>query len=556
MTRPVRKSRCWLSLLLIGSLFGGAAFEAERQESQPQSRAERTNYTETSRYQDVMDFLAAVQRLNDRVQVTSFGTTSEGRALPLVIVADPPVYQPRQALASGKLIVFVMGNIHAGEVEGKEACLHLIRDIAIGPLRSLLNDLIVLVAPIYNADGNERISTENRPDQKGPVGGVGIRTNARELDLNRDFMKLESPEANALVRQIFNRWDPHLTVDLHTTNGSHHGYALTYAPPLNPNSHPAVIAYLRQTMLPAITRVMDQRYHYKTYFYGNFIDPHNPSKGWATFDHRPRFGNNYLGLRNRLTILSEAYAYNDFRTRVDATQKFVLSILEFSAHHASQMREVIQRAERETIARGLAPKPSDQLGLVFGIKPLDQPVEILANKVVAETDPRTGQTTDRPSAEMVTYRTQDFGLFEATKKIPLPRAYLLPRDQRPIVDKLLAHGIVVEELTEPLTVEVEAFIVQEVKRASRPFQGHHETSLRGAFQNQRIEFPAGSFLVPMAQPNANLTFYLLEAESDDGLVNWNVFDEYLTAHRRADDTIVYPVYRLHQAVAVARRVLD
>jgi hypothetical protein len=532
------------------------ASDSDRPEARLQSRAERTNFTETSRYQDVVEFLAAVQRMSGRVKVTSFGTTTEGRALPLVILADPPVYQPTPALASGKLIVFVMANIHAGEVEGKEACLHLIRDIALGPLRSLLSNLIILIAPIYNADGNEQISHEHRPDQKGPVGGVGIRANAQQLDLNRDFMKLESPEANALVGQILNRWDPHLTVDLHTTNGSYHGYALTYAPPLNPDTHPALIGYLRQTMLPALTRAMDQKHHYKTYYYGNFIDQTNPAKGWITFDHRPRFGNNYLGLRNRLTILSEAYAYNDFRTRIDSTQRFVQSILEYATRHAGEMRAVIQRAERETVAQGMMPKPSDQLGIAFRTKPLDHPVEILAGKVIAEIDPTTHQATYHPTGEIVAYRTQDFGLFDATQKLARPRAYLLPRDQRPIVDKLLAHGLVVEELTEPLTTDVEAFKVQAINHANEPFQGHHETSLRGVFQTERVEFLAGSFLIPMAQPNANLAFYLLEAESDDGLADWNFFDEYLTTHHRPDGTVIYPVYRVHHEISIPRRVID
>jgi hypothetical protein len=522
----------------------------------PSSRAERTDYRETSRYQDVMDFLNAMQRQSPLVKVTSFGTTHEGRALPLVIVSDPPVYHPAQALASDKFIVFVMANIHAGEVEGKEATLHLIREMASGPLRHLLGKLIVLFAPIYNADGNERISPQNRRNQKGPSGGVGVRENAQRLDLNRDYMKLESPEANALVPNILNRWNPHLTVDLHTTNGSYHGYALTYAPPLNPNGHPAPIAYVREKMLPELTRRMDQRYRYKTYFYGNFSDENDPSKGWRTFDHRPRFGNNYVGLRNRMTILSEAYAYIDFRQRVDVTQKFVQTILEYCAERTTEMMETIRRAERETLARGAAPNASDQRGVAFQMKPLDRPVDILGNKIIAETDPTTGQKKYRRTDEIIAYRTQDFGVFEPTKRIPIPRGYLLLSDQQAIVKKLLAHGIAVEELTEPLTVEVEAFVVAELQQAERPFQGHRETRLQGRFEKRPMEFPVGSFLVTMTQPSANLVFYLLEAESDDGFANWNFFDEHLTSHRQSDGTVLYPVYRVHQEVKTARRLLN
>ncbi len=227
-----------------------------------------------------------------------------------------------------------MANIHAGEVEGKEATQQLMRDVVKGPLGSLLNRVIILVAPIYNADGNEKIAITNRTAQNGPAGGVGVRENAQGLDLNRDFMKMESPEARGLIENVFNRWDPHVVLDLHTTNGSYHGYALTYSPPLNPNTDQRIVSFVRDRLLPDVTKTLKERHRYRTYYYGNFVDDQNPQrelmpdrsptpKAWATFDHRPRFGTNYVGLRNRIAVLSEAYSYLDFKSRVDVTDKFV-----------------------------------------------------------------------------------------------------------------------------------------------------------------------------------------------------------------------------------------
>src|SRR5262245_26179182 len=166
-------------------------------DNQLKSRAEQTNFEETSRYEDVLRFIAELQKRTDKLRVESFGKTVEGRDLPLMIFADPPISQPREARASGKPIVFIQANIHAGEVEGKEAMLHLSRRIATGDLKTLLAKLIILVAPIYNADGNEKISTNNRTAQNGPIDGVGTRENAKGFDLNRDYMKLETPEANS-----------------------------------------------------------------------------------------------------------------------------------------------------------------------------------------------------------------------------------------------------------------------------------------------------------------------------------------------------------------------
>ena len=162
-----------------------------------------------------------------------------------------------------------MANIHAGEVEGKEAVLHLARRMTTGNLQGFLKSAVWLLAPIYNADGNERVSLDNRVEQNGPIGGVGTRENANGLDLNRDFMKLESAEARALVAPL-TRWDPDVIVDLHTTNGSYHGYHLTYAPPLNPNTDARISAFERERLLPAVRAAMQALHGWRTYDYGNF----------------------------------------------------------------------------------------------------------------------------------------------------------------------------------------------------------------------------------------------------------------------------------------------
>ncbi|HXF03960.1 MAG TPA: M14 family metallopeptidase [Blastocatellia bacterium] len=534
-------------MIVVGCLLSsGQASVKQEPANLPRSRAEISGFTETSRYQDVIEFLKEMSRQSDLVRLTSFGKSFEGRDLPLVIVSEPPVTSPEQARASGKMVVFIMANIHAGEVDGKEATLHLLRDLTVGRLRPLLARLVVLLAPIYNADGNDRIGPNNRRHQNGPSGGVGTRENAQGLDLNRDFMKLETPEANALVQNIFNRWDPHLTIDCHTTNGSYHGYALTYAPPLNPNGHREPIEYVRERMLPEITKVLDSRFGYKTYFYGNFIDPNDPSKGWQTFDHRPRFGNNYLGLRNRMTILAESYAYADFRTRVDVTEKFLQVILEYAATHSQEMMEIIARADRETVNRGKSPTASDQLGVRFKMRPFDKPVPILGYEIVQETDPATGQRRPRRTDRLVTYVTQNFGLFEATRTITIPRGYLLLPNLPDVVKKLRAHGVLVEEVKKPLRAEVEVYAVESVTHAAQPFQNHRETTLAGKFQTRAVDIPAGSYYISLAQPKANLAFYLLEPESDDGLVDWNFFDDYLMAQQQREQPVVFPVYRVHR----------
>jgi hypothetical protein len=556
-----------LCLLLIG--FTQKITMTRTQDSNLKSRPEMTNYEETSHYEDVIRFISELQIKTDNLRLESFGRTEEGRDLPLMIFANPPIAQPRDARASNKTIVFIQANIHAGEVEGKEAMLHLSRRIANGDLKPLLENLIILIAPIYNADGNERISLENRTAQNGPISGVGIRENAKGYDLNRDYMKLETPEANALVG-LFNRWDPHLIVDLHTTNGSYHGYHLTYAPTLNPNSDARLIAFERNKMLPTITRAMLKIHKFRTYYYGNFAtkerinreldsfeiersgrtaQPSNKpeTKVWRTFDHRPRFGNNYCGLRNRLTILSEAYSYLDFKGRIDVTEAFVEEILRYSSLHAEEISSLIKRVDNATLQGRIG-----EQGIAFDIKGLDKLSNILVGETEKIKNPRSGKMmTAMIESKFHPTPMLDYGLFIATKTAQMPHAYLFQNNKgmKVVISKLLAHGIAVEELTQPLNIEVESFKIEDVKKASRTFQDHNEIKLKGHSETETINFPIGSLMVRTSQTSAPLIFYLLEPETDDGFVNWNFLDAYLEKGKN------YPIFKLKSNVRTASRLL-
>ena len=207
------------------------------------TRAEITNYEETSTYADLERIgKGLVSSAAWLVHAESFGTTEEGRSLPLLVISDPMVTTPEAARKLGRPLVFVQANIHAGEVEGKEAVMVLARRLTSGDLKPLTKQLVILIAPDYNADGNEKVNMQHRTAQYGPVAGVGTRENAKGLDLNRDYMKLDSLEARSLVG-LMNKWDPHVLVDLHMTNGSCHAFHLTYSPILNPNADARLIEF-------------------------------------------------------------------------------------------------------------------------------------------------------------------------------------------------------------------------------------------------------------------------------------------------------------------------
>lgn len=529
------------------------------------TRAETSNYEETSTYADVERVMAGLAATSPLVYRESFGKTEQDREMPLMVISDPRVTTPDAARRLGRPLVFVQANIHAGEVEGKEAILMLARRLVSGDLKPLTKQLVILIAPDYNADGNEKVDVMNRTAQYGPVGGVGTRENSKGLDLNRDYMKLDSLEARALVG-LMNKWDPHVLVDLHTTNGSYHANHLTYSPILNPNADERLIAFSRDHMLPEIRKVMLDKHKWRTYYYGNFapedgggressrVDPANPGNTtWRTFDHRPRFGNNYAGLRNRIAILSEAYSYLDFKGRVEVTEAFVEEIFHSAVTHAKTIMALTVQADRQfTLSESRASTGSPrrvegvELGVDFEIRSAPLKVDILVGDVKKVPNPKSGREMNAMTEMAVPVAMKEYGTFLATRSLPMPKGWVIPANPRlaAALDRLRWHGVQLKEVVDEAQVPVERFSIADYTRAERPFQGHREARLKGSFNKVQLTVAPGAYFVPANQPLARLAFYLLEPESDDGLVTWNVIEEGLAAGQ------TYPIYRVMDATAL------
>ncbi len=520
------------------------------------SRAEITNYEETSSYADIQRVINGLVSSSPLVHTESFGKTEEGRDLPLLVISDPKVTTPEAARKLGRPLVFVQANIHAGEVEGKEAVLVLARRLTSGDLKPLTRQLVILIAPNYNADGNEKVNVQNRTAQYGPVAGVGTRENGKGLDLNRDYMKLDSLEARSLVG-LMNKWDPHVLIDLHTTNGSYHANHLTYSPIINPNADARLIEFTRERMLAPIRAAMLKNHNWRTYYYGNFapedgggressrVDPANPGNvTWRTFDHRPRFGNNYAGLRNRIAILSEAYSYLDFKGRVDVTEDFVDEIWKSVAANAKQIMSLTAQADRQFTAPENATPV--ELGLDFEIRALPEKVGVFVGDVKKVLNPRSGKEMLAMTDMAVPVSMKDYGVFAATRSAAMPKGWLIPANPRlaAAIERLRWHGLKVEEVTTSAQVSVERFTISDYTRAERVFQGRREARLKGIFEQAQLSVTPGALFVPADQPLARLAFYLLEPESDDGLVTWNIIEEGLAAGQ------TYPIYRVTNTTAL------
>ena len=494
--------------------------------------AEASGYKATATHAQVMDLLGRIDRADDErfgvMHLAEFGRSFEGRALPLAIFANPPITTPQEARESDKPIVYAWADIHPGEVCGKEAFLMLARELVTTPDHPLLDDLIILLAPIYNPDGNDRMSPDNRPGQVGPEEGMGQRANAQGLDLNRDWVKLDSPEARAMVK-VFTEWDPHIVIDSHTTNGSHHRNALTYAGLLNPSCHSDSLLFMRDELLPAVTERLRERTGYEMFYYGNFNREHTV---WGTFSADPRFSGPYCGLRGHMSILSEAHAYIPYKDRIIVTREFVREIMRYTAEHRQRVMELHDAARAETIAAGLNHQPDDCVGIQHRRIAFNEPV-IVKGWVM---EPAEGRRRPRPTDVEKDYTVVHVGRFEATVSVRRPFAYILAPGMDAIVDKLRQHGIEVRPFAGE--ARIEAYTITSIDRAEREYQGHHAVTLDVEAHDVIRTFPEGSTIVPTAQPLGTLAVHLLEPRSADSLARWNFFDDHLAVGK------VFPVHRV------------
>jgi hypothetical protein len=472
----------------------------------PLTVAESSDYTQTSRHADVVAFIAALQALGDkRLHVSDFGATPEGRALPLLVLSQHGHFTPEAAHASGLPVVLVINGIHAGEVEGKEASLMLVRDVLAGKHGDLLARMTLVIVPLFNADGNDRIDPENRKldlanfsGQLGPASGVGTRVNAAGINLNRDYMRQDAAEMRALQTRVCHPWNAHLVIDCHATNGSIHRFALTYdIPHTVASGRPEPIEYMRERLLPAVTAAVKANDGLDTWYYGNFLrDEGGQGMGWITYTHHPRFGGNYRGLTNRLDLLLETYSYISYSERVRTTYAFLRETLGYVAAHGSEIVALVNRCAQ----------PPEQVAVRYGLEAWpDREVEILTREpYTLEGDP-------------IAVKVPYIGRFVPEHRVTRPLAYAVPEA---IAKKLEGHGLRVERPADRPLLDAEIARVRgrDIEAGRQILESKVSAHLEADYRHEPRPLPEGWAIVRTAQPYGAIAVYLCEAESDDGLV--------------------------------------
>ncbi|WP_232495454.1 M14 family metallopeptidase [Novosphingobium kaempferiae] len=484
--------------------------------------AEAAGFRTTPRYDVVRAWLDRLARASPLIHVESFGKTGEGRDLLMVRASKG---------GSGKPVVLVQAGIHSGEIDGKDAGLMLLRDIAMRGKDSLLNKVDLVFVPILNIDGHERSSPWNFLHVRGPEA-KGTEGNARNINLNRDYAKLDTPEIRAMVG-LLRKLDPALYIDCHVSGGFDMQYDVTYtyAGWGKYARHRATALWLEQRFGPTVKAALTHAGH-EPIIYPSPIDTRDPAKGIRYSPEGPRYSTGYGDFIGVPTVLVENHMLKPYRQRVLGTYVLLEAALKLAAQDAGRIAEAkaIDRAERPAQLLTRWAPAKEPIGWVDKFK-----------GVAFETykSPATGRMEQRWTGRRITFPMPIIGQ-DATETVSLPKAWLVPAAQTEVIEKLRLHGIGFETLSTERTLRVDTVRLHDVKLAAA-HDGRIPLTARFTHEQGEALISAGTVRVWSDQPLGLLAAALLEPESQDSFLAWGLFPEVLSGPADTEDFVIAPI---------------
>ena len=472
------------------------------------------------------------------ISLREFGRSAQGRALHVVIAAKDRAFSPEAARKKGRPILLVQAGIHSGEIDGKDAGLMLLRDIAFRNKGSLLNNATFLFVPIFNPDGHERSSEWSRPNQRGPKR-QGWRTTAQNLNLNRDYMKADSPEMQAMLRLI-NQWSPSLYIDVHVSDGIDHQYDVTFSYNGDSGSFswsPRISDWLNKTYRPSIEAELKAMGHVPGQFFDR-SDEIDIAKGFSVASSLPRYSEGYGDLRHLPSVLVETHSLKPYRQRVLGTYVLIESSLRILGNRGNALRRAVDAdatAKRAAVVLpGRARATGEQTTMDF-----------LGISHETYTSPATGAAEVRWLGTPKLYASLPITLEKPQIEVARPKAYWVPVTRPEVIHRLKLHGIRMETLSAARSVTLEMYRVvnpqPQTNSGFHPFEGRYTLTAGVKPEARRESFPAGSVRVPTDQLLGDLAVALLEPESHDSLFAWGFFLEILQRTEYMEGYVLSPM---------------
>lgn len=515
---------------------------------------ERSGGVDTPRYAETVAYCRRLAEASRQLRYETFGVSPQGRELPLLIAERRGRFTPEAARRAGNAVVLIQACIHAGEPDGKDAGLMLLRDLAVigsrqpplvedprGAARpgaalaagaGLPEGVTVLFIPIFSVDGHERFGPHNRINQNGPRE-TGWRTTARGLNLNRDHIKADAPEMQAWLR-LFQRWRPDFVIDCHVTDGADYQYVLTYGMNLREDLDPGLAAWSRDAFLARLLPAMAAR--------GLPLSPYvmfrkwgDPRSGLRAIATPPRFSDAYAPAQNRPALLVETHMFKDYRTRVEGTYQLLRETLALLAAERTRLCRLVAAADSATASPAFRARPFP-LGWRTG--PDSVMVDFLGRRYEVATSDLTGGEWVRYGPEPQTWRLPYFHRPVPKATVDLPEAYLIPPEWSDVIERLQLHGVALRRLERPATLTVTSSRLLDPRWAEQPYEGRHPLTCAVEDFVEERTFPAGTAVVDLAQRAARVIVHALEARSEESFLAWGFFDTVFEQKEYAENYVM------------------
>jgi hypothetical protein len=491
--------------------------------------AEKSDFLKTPDYNETMQWLSRACTGSKIMKMITIGKSAESRDINMVLIAADGALDKESLARSQKPLLLIQAGIHAGEIDGKDATFMLLRDIAFGKKKDLLNGVNILFIPILNVDGHERSSPYNRVNQRGP-DNMGWRTNARNLNLNRDYSKVDTEEIKAVIG-VMNDYNPALYLDLHVTDGADYQYDITYG--FSESYSPEIAKWLRESLSPIADAHLKANGHIPgpLMFAANekdFMD------GNTEFPFVPRFSNTYGDLRHLPSILVENHSLKPYKQRVLGTYIFLEAVINALNQQAAALKKAIasdqQLRTNDVILSWKRSEKTDSMTLL-GVASKREKSQVTNDEYVTWL------------GKAVTTKIPFIKNNAPDKRAPRAKAYVVPSTYKSVIERLRLHGIAMTEIKEAEAVNVKMYRVKNPKFASQPFEGHF--SVTGSFETERRKeiFYPGSVRIATDQPLGDLVTLLLEPESEDSFFQWGFFPEIFNRTEYIEDYAIEPLAR-------------
>jgi hypothetical protein len=534
-----------LRKLLCFALLGAATFAAHANgAAKPDwtTPAEAAHFRTTPSYAETVAYLQRLQHAAPVViRVETFGTTPEGRPMTVVIASGDGTFDPAAARAAHKAVVLVQAGIHPGEIEGKDAGLMLLRDIAIiRKYPHVLDHVVLVYIPVFSVDGHENSSPYHRINQNGP-DSMGFRGQSQYLNLNRDYIKADAPEMLAWLK-LWQKWQPDFLIDVHTTDGADYQYDLTWYTEDPHKLDPAVSDWQHDAIVNHAMPAYQKRGHLAS-IYLEFKDGTDPRKGIVNFGSGPRFSTGYAALQNRPALLIETHMLKPYANRVHAVYDLVELMLEQVNRDPTALLAATAKADADTIAG--AGDANAEVSLTFKADPTSTSYTLKGfTFTLTHSDISNGEWIHYDPSQPTTYTIPNWNGLLPDVSIAPPAAYVVPLQWTQIIDKLDAHGIAYQRTSAPITIHATGYQLDDPHWADKSFEGHlmlRDFKLQTV--TREVTLPAGSVIVPMDQRAANVAINLLEPQAPDSLLQWGFLNATFEAKEYGEPRVLEKLAR-------------